>query len=102
MSQIPDEVKKRLFKENLNLLNNAEIVKKQLKDVAQWSGEANFVALFSDDVDMKNAAIRASTKVIRDLAEKSSNLVDGIRDALLDISSAAVKEEGEDDESERE
>lgn len=98
MSQIPDEVKKRIFAENLNLLNNAEITKKQLKDVAQWSSEANFVALFSDDVDIKNAAIRASTKLIRDLTERTSELVDSVRDALLDISSAAV-EKGEDDES---
>ena len=98
MSQIPDEVKRKLFTENLNLLNNAEIIKKQLNDVARWSGEANFIALFSNDVDIKNAAIRASTKVIHDLAEKTSNLVDGIRDALLDISSAVV-EKGEEDES---
>ena len=98
MSQIPDEVKKKLFTENLNLLNNAEITKKQLKDVARWSSEANFVALFSNDVDIKNAAIRASTKVIRDLTEKTTELVDSVRNVLLDISSAVV-EKGEDDES---
>lgn len=101
MSQIPDEAKRRLFEENLNLLNNAEITKKQLKDVAQWSSEANFVALFSNDVDIKNAAIRASTKLIRDLTGKTSELVDSVRDVLLDISSAVV-EKGEDDESEDE
>lgn len=84
-----DDFRKNLLFLNLKAANQAEQAKKDLRDACHWAAEANNMALYSDRMDNKNAALRASTKLLHDLTEQCCLLIDASREFALDLSSIA-------------
>lgn len=77
---------------NFKIATQAEELKHNLKELKEWSSEANFLALISDNPATKNAALIASDKHFRCLCDDFSKTIDDIRQLILDITEAVCKE----------